>query len=64
MAAALQLSTIAEGVERAAQASRLFELGCTDAQGYYFARPVPGDQIPDVVARLGFAAPAHRPTVH
>ncbi len=60
MASALNLSTIAEGVERVAQANRLFELGCTDAQGYYFARAMAAHAIPDVVLPLGFAPAAPR----
>jgi len=39
----LQLSTVAEGVENEAQARALAELKCDQAQGYYFARPMPGD---------------------
>ena len=39
----LQLSTVAEGVENEAQARALAELQCDQAQGYYFARPMPGD---------------------
>jgi len=41
MAHALGLKVIAEGVETAAQAAILTELGCDMAQGYYFSRPVP-----------------------
>ena len=57
MATALNLTTLAEGVERATQACRLFELGCRHAQGYYFARPVPATDVPAVTASLGFAQP-------
>jgi EAL domain-containing protein (putative c-di-GMP-specific phosphodiesterase class I) len=39
----LQLSTVAEGVETEAQARALAELQCDQAQGYFFARPMPGD---------------------
>jgi EAL domain-containing protein (putative c-di-GMP-specific phosphodiesterase class I) len=37
---ALNLETIAEGIEVEEQANRLIELGCLLAQGYYFARPM------------------------
>jgi len=59
MAAALNLSTIAEGVETQAQADRLLELGCTTAQGYMYSRPVPADLIPGTLERL--AASRRRP---
>ncbi len=36
---------IAEGVETAAQGARLQQLGCTLAQGYHFARPMPLDEL-------------------
>ncbi|CAB0150911.1 putative signaling protein [Pseudidiomarina piscicola] len=39
----LGLEVIAEGVETAAQAESLVELGCTKFQGYYFGRPQPID---------------------
>jgi len=55
MAAALGLSTIAEGVETLEQASRLLELGCNVAQGYY-SRPVPPEQIPGTLRRLEMAS--------
>lgn len=58
MAAALGLVTIAEGVETRDQASRLFELGCTEAQGYLFATAVPADDVPSTIARLGVAGQA------
>jgi EAL domain-containing protein (putative c-di-GMP-specific phosphodiesterase class I) len=57
MATALGLTTIAEGVERATQADRLFELGCTAAQGYHFARPCPAADVPECVRPLGFTPP-------
>ena len=42
MARSLKLRVIAEGVETAAQLAFLQGLGCEQAQGYYFSRPVPG----------------------
>ncbi|WP_237158582.1 putative bifunctional diguanylate cyclase/phosphodiesterase [Shewanella khirikhana] len=39
MGEALRLSVIAEGVETEEQANLLYKLGCTEAQGYLFARP-------------------------
>ncbi len=44
MAKALQLNIVAEGVENRTQLEILKELGCAQAQGYYFSRPVPADE--------------------
>ena len=44
-ASALDLSVTAEGVETRDQLERLIELGCQQAQGYLFSRPVPADQV-------------------
>ncbi len=41
LAAAINLGTIAEGVETAVQLQNLIDLGCQRAQGYYLARPLP-----------------------
>ncbi len=41
----LNLETVAEGVETAAQAAILARLGCTMMQGYYFARPAAAADI-------------------
>ncbi len=45
MAHSLRLKVIAEGVEDASQANILAEMGCDDAQGYWYARPMPADQV-------------------
>ncbi|GGH95686.1 putative bifunctional diguanylate cyclase/phosphodiesterase [Arthrobacter liuii] len=44
------LEAVWEGVETAEQAEILRALGCSSAQGYYFSRPVPPDQIPELLA--------------
>ena len=48
MARSLGLSVVAEGVETEEQLNALRDLGCTQAQGFYFWRPEP----PEAVARL------------
>jgi diguanylate cyclase (GGDEF)-like protein len=45
MGRALQLTTVAEGVETAHHLIELRELDCDIAQGYHFARPRPADTI-------------------
>ena len=42
----LGLRVVAEGVETAAQLEELRQLGCDAAQGYLFARPVAGAELP------------------
>ncbi|HEV3226603.1 MAG TPA: EAL domain-containing protein [Acidimicrobiales bacterium] len=41
LAQVLRVTTVAEGIEQRAQADRLRELGCDQAQGFYFGRPMP-----------------------
>ena len=43
MADALGLHTLAEGVETPEERQLLIDCGCTSAQGYLFARPLPAD---------------------
>lgn len=45
MAQALNLSTVAEGVETAEQLELLKTMGCDQIQGYYFSRPLPADDF-------------------
>lgn len=45
MAHSLGLCTVAEGVEDAETCDRLRALGCDQAQGFHFARPLPADEV-------------------
>ncbi|SDN05602.1 putative bifunctional diguanylate cyclase/phosphodiesterase [Vreelandella arcis] len=45
MGHSLGLSIVAEGVENAASASLLNRLGCDYLQGYWFAKPMPSDDV-------------------
>jgi len=45
LAWALGLTTIAEGIEDEDTARRLNDMGCTVAQGYFFARPMPAGEV-------------------
>ena len=46
----LGLSTVAEGVETREQAEMLLWMGCQMAQGWLFGKPVPVEQLADVLA--------------
>lgn len=45
MAHGLKLSTVAEGIETLETWEALRQLGCERGQGYFMARPMPGDQL-------------------
>lgn len=57
MATALGLNVVAEGVETIEQAEQLAALGCSEVQGYYFARPQPADDLLAALVTIPGAAP-------
>jgi diguanylate cyclase (GGDEF)-like protein len=59
-ARALGVRIVAEGVEEEAQAIILRAAGCDRMQGYWFARPMPGDQMEDALREFRAAAPRER----
>ncbi|GAB6901162.1 EAL domain-containing protein [Kineosporia succinea] len=51
LARILSLETTAEGIESEAQADLLRDVGCETGQGYWFARPLPPEEIPAFLTR-------------
>jgi diguanylate cyclase (GGDEF)-like protein len=47
----MEIACVVEGVETRAQLDTLRRLGCDYIQGYYFAKPMPGDAIGDYLAK-------------
>jgi EAL domain-containing protein (putative c-di-GMP-specific phosphodiesterase class I) len=45
LAQSLRLEVVAEGVETAPTLAALTTFGCRRVQGYYFARPLPADEL-------------------
>lgn len=45
LAANLNMATVGEGIENEADAKLLTEMGCIYGQGYYYFKPLPGDEI-------------------
>ncbi|MBS2963996.1 GGDEF domain-containing protein [Actinocrinis puniceicyclus] len=58
LAHGLGMSVTAEGVEDEEQAARLAALGCDSAQGWYFARAVPANQLAGLLSLPVPGAPA------
>ena len=52
LARSLGIVVTAEGVETAEQLFQLRALGCEQGQGYYFARPVSADRLPELLSSL------------
>lgn len=63
LARALQIETVAEGVEDAATLDSITRLGCDRVQGYYFARPMPFDAFREWVLRRRIQL-LERPSTH
>ncbi|MDO6561852.1 EAL domain-containing protein [Amphritea sp. 1_MG-2023] len=51
LATNLNLSVIAEGIEDAEQDTMLTDMGCDYAQGYYFSRPLPAEELSLLLAQ-------------
>jgi len=49
MAHNLRLKVIAESVENVNQLDLLRGKGCDEVQGYYFSRPVPEDELKELI---------------
>jgi diguanylate cyclase (GGDEF)-like protein/PAS domain S-box-containing protein len=45
LASILNLKPVAEGIERADQLERLISMRCDLGQGFFFAKPLPGDEL-------------------
>ena len=56
MAKHLHLGTLTEGVETKEHLDFLKEIGCDLAQGYYFSKPLPYDEVMKVLEEKGISA--------
>ena len=52
LARAFDMRVVAEGVETSEQLDLLRVMGCEQAQGFYWGRPVPSSQVPAMIERL------------
>lgn len=50
----LNMGVIAEGVETADEGRALIDMGCINAQGYYYSKPVDFDTITDIIKHSGY----------
>lgn len=49
MAKSMSMETVAEGIEDEATFNKLVALGCNIGQGYYWSKPVPGDELSELL---------------
>jgi diguanylate cyclase (GGDEF)-like protein len=63
IARALGMTTVAEGVETAAQQRLLAALGCDEVQGYLFSNAISSDRIPQLLASWSVEAKARAKTI-
>ena len=63
LAAALGMDLIVEGIEDAAMLARVRAQGCAFGQGYHLARPVPLDELMDLLA-LSSTSPPYPVLIH
>ncbi len=51
LSSAIGITTVIEGVETKEQLEHLRGIGCTTVQGYYFAKPMPADDLTELLTR-------------
>ncbi|MDR0821854.1 MAG: GGDEF domain-containing protein [Oscillospiraceae bacterium] len=51
LAEKLDIRTICEGLETLEQVDLLTELGCREAQGFYFSRPIPAEEYEELIMK-------------
>ena len=59
----LGLTCVSEGVEDEPALSRLVELGCDTAQGYYISRPISADRVVELLGATVAEPPALAPNL-
>jgi EAL domain-containing protein (putative c-di-GMP-specific phosphodiesterase class I) len=51
LARGLGMTPLAEGIETREELAHMLEAGCGVGQGFLFAKPMPADEVPDVIER-------------
>jgi EAL domain-containing protein (putative c-di-GMP-specific phosphodiesterase class I) len=59
----LGMTVVAEGVETAEQYQQLVELGCDACQGFYFAHPIPANDVATLVQHRLAGETVHLPNL-